>query len=96
MNIRRNLLKFLAASPLFANYTASADSQSKGQVVDLSWGHININVSNLDASIEFYEKIGFEVFLPVIPYLELAEIAICIYWATKQQISVRLMRVNYL
>ena len=72
MNIRRNLLKFLAASPLFANYTASADSQSKSQVVDLSWGHININVSNLDASIEFYEKIGFEVFLPAIPYLGLA------------------------
>jgi len=43
------------------------------------WGHININVSNLDASIEFYEKIDFEVFLLVIPYLELAEIAICIY-----------------
>ena len=69
MNIRRKLIKFLAASPLFANYTASADSQSKGQVVDLSWGHININVSNLDASIEFYEKLGFEVFMPAIPYL---------------------------
>ena len=71
MNIRRKLLKFLAASPLFANYTASADSQSKSEVVDLSWGHININVSNLDASIEFYEKLGFEVFMPAIPYLGL-------------------------
>ena len=67
MNIRRKLLKFLAASPLFANYTASADSQSKSEVVDLSWGHININVSNLDASIEFYEKLGFEVFMPLYP-----------------------------
>ena len=71
MNIRRKLLKFLAASPLFANYTASADSKSKSEVVDLSWGHININVSNLDASIEFYEKLGFEVFMPAIPYLGL-------------------------
>ena len=71
MNIRRKLLKFLAASPLFANSTASADSQSRSEVVDLSWGHININVSNLDASIEFYEKLGFEVFMPAIPYLGL-------------------------
>ena len=71
MNIRRKLLKFLAASPLFANYTASADSKSKSEVVDLSWGHININVSNLDASIEFYEKLGFEVFMSAIPYLGL-------------------------
>ena len=36
------------------------------------WGHININVSDLDASIAFYSKLGFEVFLPGIPYLNLA------------------------
>jgi catechol 2,3-dioxygenase-like lactoylglutathione lyase family enzyme len=36
-----------------------------------SWGHININVSNLERSVEFYEKLGFEVFIPGIPYLGL-------------------------
>lgn len=36
-----------------------------------SWGHININVQNLDASISFYEQLGFEVFIPGIPYLNL-------------------------
>jgi len=35
------------------------------------WGHINISVSNLDRSISFYEKLGFEVFIPAIPYLGL-------------------------
>ncbi len=39
----------------------------------LSWGHININVSNLDDSIAFYEKLGFQVFLPSIPYLGLSK-----------------------
>ena len=33
------------------------------------WGHININVRNLDRSVEFYRKLGFEVFIPAIPYL---------------------------
>ena len=33
------------------------------------WGHININVTNLDRSIEFYRKLGFEIFIPGIPYL---------------------------
>jgi predicted lactoylglutathione lyase len=28
----------------------------------LSWGHININVSDLDTSIFFYEKLGFSLF----------------------------------
>ena len=37
----------------------------------LGWGHININVSDLDRSIDFYEKLGFEVFLTGIPYLSL-------------------------
>lgn len=37
----------------------------------LGWGHININVRNLDRSIEFYRKLGFEIFIPSIPYLGL-------------------------
>ena len=37
----------------------------------LRWGHININVRDLDRSIEFYGKLGFRVFLPGIPYLNL-------------------------
>lgn len=35
------------------------------------WGHININVANLDRSIAFYQQLGFEVFIPAIPYLAL-------------------------
>ncbi len=35
------------------------------------WGHININVSNLEAAVAFYRKLGFEPFLPAIPYLNL-------------------------
>ena len=37
----------------------------------LAWGHININVTNLERSIAFYDKLGFEVFIPGIPYLSL-------------------------
>ncbi len=36
---------------------------------NLSWGHININVSNLDDSIAFYEKLGFSLLIPGVPYL---------------------------
>ncbi|EAQ97258.1 VOC family protein [Congregibacter litoralis] len=36
-----------------------------------AWGHININVRDLDASIAFYQKLGFDAFLPTIPYLNL-------------------------
>lgn len=36
------------------------------------WGHINVNVSDLDTSIAFYEKLGFEMFVPAIPYLNLS------------------------
>jgi catechol 2,3-dioxygenase-like lactoylglutathione lyase family enzyme len=35
------------------------------------WGHININVADLDLSISFYEELGFEIFMPGIPYLGL-------------------------
>lgn len=35
------------------------------------WGHININVRNLDRSVDFYRRLGFEVFIPGIPYLNL-------------------------
>ncbi len=36
---------------------------------NLSWGHININVSDMDASIAFYEKLGFSMLIPGVPYL---------------------------
>ena len=39
--------------------------------VRLGWGHININVADLDRSVAFYRKLGFEVLLPGIPYLNL-------------------------
>ena len=39
----------------------------------LSWGHINVNVTNLENSIEFYSLLGFSVMLPGIPYLDLAQ-----------------------
>jgi len=35
------------------------------------WGHININVRDLDRSVAFYAQLGFQVFLPGIPYLNL-------------------------
>lgn len=35
------------------------------------WGHVNINVADLERSIEFYRKLGFVEFLPGIPYLAL-------------------------
>ena len=35
------------------------------------WGHININVADLDLSISFYEELGFEIFMSGIPYLGL-------------------------
>ncbi len=36
-----------------------------------TWGHININVTDLDSSIGFYRLLGFDVFIPAIPYLGL-------------------------
>ena len=43
----------------------------KRQTPSLSWGHININVSDLDKSIAFYRKLRFTELLPGIPYLDL-------------------------
>ena len=40
-------------------------------VQKFEWGHININVSDLEASIEFYKKLGFTPFVPGVPYLNL-------------------------
>lgn len=41
------------------------------QAPRFSWGHININVANLERSIQFYEKLGFKLFITAIPYLGL-------------------------
>jgi catechol 2,3-dioxygenase-like lactoylglutathione lyase family enzyme len=35
------------------------------------WGHININVSDLNRSVAFYKRLGFADFRPGIPYLGL-------------------------
>lgn len=43
-----------------------------GEAPKFGWGHININVKDLDRSIEFYRKLGFDIFIPGIPYLGLA------------------------
>lgn len=43
------------------------------QSTKFGWGHININVRDLDQSITFYEKLGFTEFLPGIPYLGLTK-----------------------
>lgn len=37
----------------------------------IRWGHINVNVSDLERSIAFYEKLGFELYRHGIPYLDL-------------------------
>ena len=42
-------------------------------VLQFTWGHVNVNVSNLERSIAFYEKLGFESFRPGIPYLDLTD-----------------------
>jgi catechol 2,3-dioxygenase-like lactoylglutathione lyase family enzyme len=43
------------------------------QTPTFSWGHININVTDLDRSIAFYEMLGFEAYVPGIPYLGLTQ-----------------------
>jgi catechol 2,3-dioxygenase-like lactoylglutathione lyase family enzyme len=47
------------------------DSPMTDPTPRLSWGHINLNVGSLERSIEFYGKLGFESFIPAIPYLGL-------------------------
>ena len=42
-------------------------------MANLSWGHINVNVTNLEDSIAFYSLLGFSVILPGIPYLNLTQ-----------------------
>lgn len=41
------------------------------QIPQFAWGHVNVNVSNLERSIAFYEMLGFEAYRPGIPYLGL-------------------------
>ncbi len=43
-----------------------------GGAPSLSWGHIIINVTDLTRSVAFYKMLGFEIFLPGIPYLGLS------------------------
>lgn len=38
----------------------------------LGWGHINVNVTDLDRAVAFYGKLGFDMFIPAIPYLGLS------------------------
>ena len=38
----------------------------------IGWGHVNVNVADLERSIAFYELLGFSEFLPGIPYFGLA------------------------
>ena len=53
------------------------------------WGHININVADLDISIAFYEALGFELLIPGIPYLGLdAKIASAMPEATANALAV--------
>ena len=42
-------------------------------MANLSWGHINVNVTNLEDSIAFYTLLGFSIMMPGIPYLNLGQ-----------------------
>lgn len=48
------------------------EAARSGERPELSWGHVNINVSDLERSIAFYRDLGFEVLIPGIPYLGLS------------------------
>jgi len=42
-------------------------------VLQFTWGHVNVNVCNLERSIALYEKLGFESYRPDIPYMDLTD-----------------------
>jgi catechol 2,3-dioxygenase-like lactoylglutathione lyase family enzyme len=58
-------------SPFFEFSHFRGKYKMTNQSPKLAWGHININVSNLERSITFYQKLGFQLFIPAIPYLGL-------------------------
>lgn len=39
-----------------------------------SWGHLNVNVTDLERSIEFYERLGFTIMADEIPHLGLSRL----------------------
>lgn len=39
----------------------------------LGWGHINVNVGNLERAVAFYALLGFAPYRPGIPYLNLTD-----------------------
>lgn len=47
--------------------------ENERQTHPLSWGHININVSNLEQAAAFYERLGFARYRTGIPYLNLTD-----------------------
>ncbi|MEM9725651.1 MAG: VOC family protein [Pseudomonadota bacterium] len=59
----------LAAAPLMARRAAS--TEASGPSGRFGGGHMNIKVSDLERSIAFYERLGFTIFIPAIPYLGL-------------------------
>jgi len=42
-------------------------------MTSLTWGHININVTDLDRSVAFYQLLGFTIMIPGIPYVGLSQ-----------------------
>ncbi|NCF78179.1 MAG: VOC family protein [Proteobacteria bacterium] len=50
------------------------------------WGHINVNVSDLDLAIAFHKRLGFDIFLPGIPYLGLEADESAVVPATTAQV----------
>jgi catechol 2,3-dioxygenase-like lactoylglutathione lyase family enzyme len=50
------------------------------------WGHINVNVSDLDVSIAFYRLLGFDMFRSGIPYLGLEADEATVVPATTAQV----------
>ena len=50
------------------------------------WGHINVNVSDLDVSIAFYRLLGFDMFRSGIPFLGLEADQTTVVPATTAQV----------